>query len=159
MSLFDLRGVLMRNLKKFHLLLVMILSILLIFPGCSTSNLVKETYDLDQFVNELKSKKLKPEVIDIEEITLHTEAKRVNLKDEELTVYIFESSDAMEKASKGIDPMGSKIDNGSSTMFVSWSSKPHWYKKGSIIVLYVGENKEIISDLNSIFGRRFAGHW
>ena len=48
--------------------------------------------------------------------------------------------------------------NGSKSINVSWVSLPHFYKKGSIIVQYVGENKNIISDLNDILGEQFAGY-
>ena len=42
-------------------------------------------------------------------------------------------------------------------MEIEWVSKPHFYKKGSIIVNYVGEDEKILDDLKDIFGTQFAG--
>jgi len=43
-------------------------------------------------------------------------------------------------------------------MKVDWVSFPHFYKKGSIIVQYIGEDEKMISDLKDIFGDQFAGY-
>jgi hypothetical protein len=42
-------------------------------------------------------------------------------------------------------------------LFVSWVSYPHFYKKGCLIVQYVGKNENIISDIEDILGEQFAG--
>ncbi|EHI99965.1 hypothetical protein CDLVIII_3403 [Clostridium sp. DL-VIII] len=43
------------------------------------------------------------------------------------------------------------------TKSVSWISYPHFYKKGNIIVQYIGKNEQIISNLKTILGEQFAG--
>ncbi len=35
---------------------------------------------------------------------------------------------------------------------------PHFYKRGSLIVQYVGEDEKIISDLGDLLGEQFAGY-
>ena len=47
---------------------------------------------------------------------------------------------------------------GKNAVDVSWVSLPHFYKKGSIIVQYDGENNYIISDLDAILDAQFAGY-
>jgi hypothetical protein len=40
---------------------------------------------------------------------------------------------------------------------ISYASIPHYFKKGKIIVQYVGENEEILKSLEQIMGNQFAG--
>jgi hypothetical protein len=40
---------------------------------------------------------------------------------------------------------------------VEWTSSSHWYKKDKVLVLYLGNDKEVISSLNTILGKQFAG--
>ena len=63
----------------------------------------------------------------------------------------------MENEVKYIDSDGSGYSNGFKSVEVSWSSPPHFYKRWSIIVQYVGKNEKIISDLKNILGEQFAG--
>jgi hypothetical protein len=41
---------------------------------------------------------------------------------------------------------------------ISWLYYPFWFKSDYVIVLYVGENEDIIAFLRSIFGENFAGY-
>lgn len=50
------------------------------------------------------------------------------------------------------------VTDSKSIIHIKWTSFPHFYKKGAIIVQYVGVNKKIISDLKSILGKQFAGY-
>jgi hypothetical protein len=40
---------------------------------------------------------------------------------------------------------------------ISYVSDPHYFKKGNMIVQYVGENQKIINQLEKILGKQFAG--
>jgi hypothetical protein len=40
---------------------------------------------------------------------------------------------------------------------VSWMATPHFFKKGRILVLYVGDNTETLGLLESVLGAQFAG--
>lgn len=43
------------------------------------------------------------------------------------------------------------------TTMIMWIAPPHFYQTGKIIVLYLGENAEIIQALEAIAGAQFAG--
>jgi len=43
------------------------------------------------------------------------------------------------------------------TTMISWVATPHFYKSGKLIVLYVGDNQEVISTLQGVLGLQFAG--
>lgn len=62
----------------------------------------------------------------------------------------------MENNAKYISLDGSSFCNGKESLEIDWISKPHFYKKESIIVNYVGEDEKILDDLKDIFGTQFT---
>lgn len=50
-------------------------------------------------------------------------------------------------------------EDGSSTgtSNVTWIAPPHFYRSGRLLVLYVGEDQEVIELLESVIGPQFAG--
>ncbi|MGI0015702.1 MAG: hypothetical protein ACREBU_19985 [Nitrososphaera sp.] len=38
-----------------------------------------------------------------------------------------------------------------------WVGPPHFYKKGKLLVLYVGDNNKVLKALEAVLGRQFAG--
>ena len=43
------------------------------------------------------------------------------------------------------------------TVMVTWTSTPHFYQTESLIVLYVGDNSDIIATLEDLLGPQIAG--
>jgi hypothetical protein len=70
-------------------------------------------------------------------------------------VQVFEYSDevAADTEASLVSPDSSSIG----TSMVGWIAAPHFYKAGKIIVIYVGENREVISLLETVLGPQFAG--
>ncbi|MFH5834734.1 hypothetical protein ACHAL6_01495 [Proteiniclasticum sp. C24MP] len=77
---------------------------------------------------------------------------------EHITVYLYESESSMEKDASFIDEGGTGYHNGNNSVEISWVSYPHFYKTDNLIVLYVGENTELIHALEDILGDQFAGY-
>ena len=63
----------------------------------------------------------------------------------------------MESDSLIIDNNGFGYSRNHTAVNLSWISYPHFYKKGNIIVQYIGKNEKIISNLQNILGKQFAG--
>jgi len=141
------------NIKQFVLLTIFLT---LGFVGCS-SNRVNE-YSVEQFTNDMRSKKYDFVLKDVEKDFLPTTRKRLIFGTEAIEIYIYKSSKSMEKDSKRIDSNGCGYSNGFKSVYVSWIYNVYFYKKGNIIVQYTGENEKIISDLRDILGEQFAGH-
>lgn len=116
----------------------------------------------NDFISILKAKGYTLEVKDADEDFLSTTRKIITLGNEQIVVYIYNSNKEMEKDSLNIDidgfgytitePWGEQKPRN-----VSWISYPHFYKKGNIIVQYIGKNEKIISNLKDILGEQFAG--
>jgi hypothetical protein len=94
---------------------------------------------------------------EVEQHFLPAIRKQVQLGNEALDIYIFRNKKTMETESKFISSDGYGYDNGYKGVCVSWVAKPHFFKKGNIIVQYIGGNEKIISDLKAILGEQFAG--
>lgn len=76
---------------------------------------------------------------------------------ENIAIYIYEDHLAMEADAACIDINGSPYSTPNNIKFISWSTKPHFFKGSNIIALYGGNNPEIIHCLEDIFGKQFAG--
>jgi hypothetical protein len=59
----------------------------------------------------------------------------------------------MESDAVLVDADGGSIG----TSMVTWVATPHFYKKGRILVLYIGDNAETLKALESVLGPQFAG--
>lgn len=46
---------------------------------------------------------------------------------------------------------------GNNATIIEWVSYPHFFKSENMIVLYVGENSEIVNALEELVGPQFAG--
>lgn len=148
----------MRGFNKYSECLVLFLLIVTMVSACSSKQNYKSTYDINQFANEMKAKNYKFELKAVEKDFLPTTRKRMIIDKEAIDIYIYNNDNDAENDAKRIDAGGSKYNDGNKAVNVSWISYPHFYKKGSIIVQYVGENENIISDLKNILGKQFAGY-
>ncbi len=51
----------------------------------------------------------------------------------------------------------SRDGNAVGTSKLHWIGSPHFYKKGKLLVLYVGDNITVLKALDAVLGRQFAG--
>ena len=139
------------------IIIISLISLFMTITGCSGIDNSKSDYDLEKFEDALKDKGYQFEIKDVKKDFLPTTKKRILIKDEALDIYIFKNNKKMESEASNIDSGGCSY-YGKNAVDVSWVSFPHFYKKGNIIVQYVGENNYIISDLDAILGAQFAGY-
>jgi hypothetical protein len=148
----------MEKLSKCAIIFILSSVIFTIFIACSNKQSSKNTLDMDQFVNLMKAKNYKFELKDVEKDFLPTTRKRILLGKEAIDIYLYNSNKEVENDAKRIDDGGCEYSDGTKSINVSWASYPHFYKKGNIIVQYVGKNEKVISDLKDIFGEQFVGY-
>lgn len=67
--------------------------------------------------------------------------------------YSYESSDAAQADASQVSASGSGVG----TSMISWIATPHFYLKGSLMVLYVGDNGTVMARLETVLGPQFAG--
>jgi hypothetical protein len=85
--------------------------------------------------------------------TMSVAARYIIFDDYVVSVFEYSSSLEMEADADRIDKNGFVIGSA----HISWVSYPHFFKKGKIIALYVGEDREILDFLNHHLGEQFAG--
>ena len=79
------------------------------------------------------------------------EGDDVKLNGEGLQVYEYGSEAERAKESDKIGPEG-EIPG----FHVGWIDRPHFYKSGRIIVIYLGTNEKTLQALKSVLGETFA---
>lgn len=95
---------------------------------------------------------------DVEEDILNGERKWLTVDENaNISVYLYVSSDEMEKDASYISDDGFTYDNGKHAATIEWVSYPHFFKSENMIILYVGDNLEIIQTLEKLVGPQFAG--
>ncbi len=79
-----------------------------------------------------------------------------------ITLYQYNTAKEAETDSKSVSKDGFSIsltggNELGKSIEIDWISIPHWYLHKSTIILYVGEDRSVISALNNICGNAFAG--
>jgi len=69
------------------------------------------------------------------------------------SVYTFESAQARRQEATRVSSSGSTVG----PVEITWMCTPHWFGNGTIIVLYVGCDEDLIDFLTSTLGAPFAG--
>ena len=95
---------------------------------------------------------------DVEKEILQGQRKflTINNKDH-ISIYLYESNERMEEDATFINVGGTEYRNGKDAVDIEWVSYPHFFKSDNMIVLYVGEDSEMIRALKELVGPEFAG--
>ena len=72
---------------------------------------------------------------------------------EDIQVFEFQDSSAMESEAKEISTDGMSVGN----TVIQWISPPHFFATGKIIVLYLGTDAELLKNLETALGKQIAG--
>ena len=83
-------------------------------------------------------------------------AQVVNAYGEDLQVFEYDSGD---DPLKDADDYGLLPDGQFEGYGFIWVGTPHFYQAGSLIVLYEGDNSDIITLLEDLMGQEIAGGW
>jgi len=140
--------------KKIILILLLFITTISLF-GCSKEISYKS---YDELILNLEDIGFSVDAEDVEESILLGKRKWLTINENDnISVYLYENIDKMEKDASYISKDGFSYNNGKEAIEIEWISYPHFFKKYNVIVLYVGENKEIINALEEIIGLQFAG--
>jgi len=90
---------------------------------------------------------------DIAQPFFSVNGKAINVNGEDVQVFEYQDNASAEKEAALVSADGSSI--GTNSPF--WVAPPHFYKAGIMIVLYVGENTEVMSLIEKALGTQFAG--
>ena len=80
-------------------------------------------------------------------------ARVYNTGEGDLQIYEFASSSDAETAMHQVDARGAAVG----TSNISWMAPPHFYRRGSIIAIYLGTDAATLRRLQTVLGPQFAG--
>ena len=130
--------------------------------GEATSDIVSKItdmsmdYDKDDLKKDVEAKGYIPkEVDDMEKQYFSAEKTNYIINDEKFTIYQYNKEDKLrlEDDIRSIKENG-MIING---VNMNWSSAPHMYKKGRIVVIYTGDNEIVLTEAKDLLGMPILG--
>jgi len=77
----------------------------------------------------------------------------INVRGEDVQVFQYSNAAATDAQAALVSLDGSAVG----TTKVQWVGPPHFYKKGKLLVLYVGDNDKVLKTLEAVLGQQFAG--
>jgi hypothetical protein len=113
-----------------------------------------EVNDYSSLVAAIKSRGILVDLTEeLEESMFSAPAKVISVGGVDVQIFEFQTESDAKTSSLTVSEDGTEIG----TSIIRWIDTPHFYTKGKIIVLYVGQNPEITNLLESILGAQFAG--
>ena len=141
-------------MKARFLFVWLMLVVAALMVGACGGQPAAQGYGTEEFLTELREKGVEPEKGDaVEQAFFSVIGTSVNVNGEGVQVFEYDSAETMESDAILVDASGSPIG----TTMVAWMATPHFYKKGRILVLYVGDNAGTLEVLERVLGTQFAG--
>ncbi|HEX5838346.1 MAG TPA: hypothetical protein VFY26_10995 [Anaerolineales bacterium] len=113
-----------------------------------------EVEELEGLVEALQAEGADVELGDaIEQPFLSVPGQIIKVDGADVQVFEYASTEDLGLEASQVSEDGSSIG----TSMVSWMAPPHFYRTGRLLVLYIGEDQEVIDLLESAVGPQFAG--
>ena len=110
--------------------------------------------DYDSFLANLQSKRISVETGErVSQPFFTPQGQIIKLNGEDVQVFEYVSKAEAFQEVMRVSADGSSVG----TTMITWIDTPHFYQSGKIIVLYVGNNSEVIEMLTDLLGSQFAG--
>ena len=81
------------------------------------------------------------------------EGRMIKIGSEDVQVFAYSDAAAADAQAALVSPDGSAVG----TSKLRWVGSPHFYKKRTLLVLYVGDDDNVLKALDAVLGRQFAG--
>ena len=123
--------------------------------ACSSGN--SDVYDLAQFTRDLNEKNVTPErAIGANSVILERESTVISWDDISVDAFEYPDWPAAQAAADQIVEYESRTGELTGAP-VNWSATPHFFRKGRLMVLYVGDDRPTADLLKQVLGPQFAG--
>ena len=143
---------------KHHLIFLVSLSLVVVgLATCrpkSTGPRGEQVMDRANLVDSLRAAGAKVEPAgEVSQPFFSVKGQIIKVSGSDVQVFEYASAAAADTEAKGVSPDGSVVGRSR----VGWIAPPHFYKKGKLVVLYLGDDTTVIKVLESVLGRQFAG--
>lgn len=148
-------------MKKKFILCIILLSI--VITGCKNINSSNEKDDIvEEIANLFKDDSNDYIINNLDDNVLNGERYEINFNDDFLlNVYVYSSeedaiTDANYLSDDGYEYKKTYKEN-SITTIIDWISPPHFFQYKNSIVLYLGDNQDVLGQLSNNLGEQIAG--
>lgn len=90
---------------------------------------------------------------EVEQPFFSVKGKVLRVRDEHVQVFEYPAAAAAKAEAARVSANGMTVG----TTKVHWLGPPHFYQRGKLLVLYVGDNREVQKALEAALGPQFAG--
>ena len=105
-------------------------------------------------ISALRTSGLEPRQVDrITQAFFTVPAMVYQLRDGELQVYEFPNEERAAREAENVSADGSSVG----TSKVLWIAPPHFFRAGALLVLYLGNDEQVLDVLRARIGPQFAG--
>ena len=124
-------------------------------PASSTPSMQGDpTEGQASLMNDLQSAGMDVEMGDtVEQPFFAVNGRIIKVNNADVQVFEYQSAEEMEADAVQVSADGGSVG----TSMISWMATPHFFKSGSVLVLYVGDDITILEALKNILGEQFAG--
>jgi hypothetical protein len=84
---------------------------------------------------------------------LSVKGQAISVNGEQVQVFEYANEAALEADAATVSPDGSTVG----TTMITWVATPHFYRSGTVMVLYIGDDAGTLKALERILGPQFAG--
>lgn len=110
--------------------------------------------DYASLIKELRTAGLRAEPgAEAEQPFLSVEGKMIKIGDQDVQVFQYSEAAQADAQAALVSPDGVTVG----TNKIRWIGSPHFYKKGKLLVLYLGDDAKVLKALDAVLGRQFAG--
>ncbi len=138
----------MKYFRRFAALIVLAIA------ACAPAISRPEASAIDHWLDALRARGAIVETVgEAEQPFISVIGSMVQVNGEDVQLFAYLSEVQMDAQATRISPDGGTVG----TAKIHWIGAPHFFKQGSLLVLYVGENGDLLRLLTEILGRQFAG--
>jgi len=84
---------------------------------------------------------------------LSAKGQAITVNGEQVQVFEYADESAVEADASKVSPDGGTVG----TTMITWVARPHFFRSGKVIVLYVGDDVSVLKVLETVLGPQFAG--
>lgn len=115
---------------------------------------VSAVTDRASLISKLRAAGANVEIVgDVDQPFLSVTGTMIKLQGEDVQVFQYSSAAEMEAQAALISHDGTTVG----TRKIHWIGSPHFFKQGRVLVLYVGDDKNVENALEAVLGGQFAG--
>jgi hypothetical protein len=123
-------------------------------PAKQAEHPVGRATDYASLISDLRAAGVSAEPgAEAEQPFLSIEGKMIKIGDEDVQVFQYSEAAQADAQAALVSPDGGTVG----TNKIRWIGSPHFYKKGKLLVLYLGDDAKVLKALDTVLGRQFAG--